>query len=147
GPLPTPGIAYLTRGMRASAGIVISASHNPFHDNGIKIFSASGYKLPDADEERLEQLVESTSLTQNLPQGIKIGRASRIEDAIGQYAVYLKEQFPKHLTLEGLRIVIDCANGAAYRVAPKVFTELGAECFLIGVDPDGSNINEQCGAL
>lgn len=147
GPLPTPGIAYLTRGMRASAGIVISASHNPFHDNGIKIFASTGYKLPDKDEERLEELVDSPSLTQNLPQGIKIGRASRIEDAIGQYAVYLKEQFPKHLTLDGLRIVVDCANGAAYRVAPKVFTELGAECFLIGVDPDGSNINEQCGAL
>jgi len=147
GPLPTPGIAYLTRGMRASAGIVLSASHNPFYDNGVKIFSASGYKLPDADEERLEGLLENPELISNLPTGSKIGRARRIEDAIGQYAVYLKEQFPKHLTLEGIRIVIDCANGASYRVAPKVFTELGAECFMIGVDPDGSNINEQCGAL
>jgi phosphoglucosamine mutase len=147
GPLPTPGIAYLTRGMRASAGIVISASHNPFHDNGIKIFDSTGYKLPDEDEEKLELLVESKELTTNMPLGIDIGRARRIDDAIGQYAVYLKEQFPKRLTLEGLRIVVDCANGASYKVAPKVFTELGAECFLIGVEPDGTNINEQCGAL
>lgn len=147
GPLPTPGIAYLTRGLRASAGIVISASHNPFEDNGIKIFSSNGYKLPDESEERLEALLESDTLAKELPTGAKIGRAKRIDDAIGQYAVFLKEQFPKHLTLDGLRIVIDCANGAAYKVAPKVFTELGAECFLLGVEPNGSNINDGCGAL
>lgn len=147
GPLPTPGIAYLTRGMRATAGIVISASHNPFSDNGIKIFSATGYKLPDDIEEKIESLIESNLMVDHLPTGAKIGRARRVEDAIGQYAVYLKEQFPKHLTLDGLRIILDCANGAAYKVAPKVFTELGAECFLIGVSPDGTNINDQCGAL
>ncbi len=147
GPLPTPGIAYLTRGMRASAGIVISASHNPFEDNGIKIFSATGYKLPDESEEKLEALIASETLAHSLPTGTKIGRAKRIDDAIGQYAVFLKEQFPKHLTLDGLRIVLDCAHGAAYKVAPKVFTELGADVFLIGVEPNGSNINDQCGAL
>ncbi len=147
GPLPTPGIAYLTRGLRASAGIVISASHNPFQDNGIKIFSASGFKLPDEVEERLEGMIENTDLGNDLPTGALIGRAKRIDDAIGQYAVYLKEQFPKHLTLDGLRIIIDCAHGAAYKVAPKVFTELGAECFLIGVEPNGTNINDRAGAL
>jgi phosphoglucosamine mutase len=147
GPLPTPGIAYLTRGMRASAGIVISASHNPFHDNGIKIFSADGYKLPDEVEDELEKLVSDTSLAENSPTGAGIGRARRIEDAIGQYAVFLKEQFPKHLRLDGLRIVIDCANGAGYRVAPKVFSELGAELFIIGDEPNGTNINDHCGAL
>jgi phosphoglucosamine mutase len=147
GPLPTPGIAYLTRGLRASAGIVISASHNPYQDNGIKIFSANGYKLPDDAEERLETLLHDPGLGDSLPVDDAIGRAKRIDDAIGQYAVYLKEQFPKHLTLDGLRLVIDCANGASYKVAPKVFTELGAECFLLGVEPNGTNINDGCGAL
>ncbi len=147
GPLPTPGIAYLTRGMRASAGIVISASHNPFHDNGIKIFSSDGYKLPDDVEDELERLVQDPGLADNVPTGSGIGTAKRIEDAIGQYAVFLKEQFPKNLKLDGLRIVIDCANGAGYRVAPKVFEELGAETFVIGDEPNGLNINEHCGAL
>ncbi len=147
GPLPTPGIAYLTRGMRASAGIVISASHNAFHDNGIKIFNHDGYKIPDAAEAALDRMVHSETLTSELPVADNIGTARRIEDAIGQYAVFLKEQFPKHLTLDGLRIVIDCAHGAAYRVAPKVFRELGAEVFLIGDQPDGLNINDRCGAL
>lgn len=147
GPLPTPGIAYLTRGMRASAGIVISASHNPFHDNGIKIFSADGYKLPDDVEDELERLVQDPTLVENVPTGDGIGRARRIDDAIGQYAVFLKEQFPKQLRLDGLRIVLDCANGAGYRVAPKVFAELGAEIFVIGDEPSGMNINEHCGAL
>lgn len=147
GPLPTPGIAYLTRGMRASAGIVISASHNPFHDNGIKIFSADGYKLPDEVEDELERLVQDPTLADNAPTGDGIGTARRIEDAIGQYAVFLKEQFPKHLRLDGLRVVLDCANGAGYRVAPKVFSELGAEIFVIGDEPNGMNINEHCGAL
>lgn len=147
GPLPTPGIAYLTRGMRASAGIVISASHNAFHDNGIKIFNHDGYKLPDAAEATLDRMVHSDTLTAELPVADGIGTARRIDDAIGQYAVFLKEQFPKHLTLDGLRIVIDCAHGAAYRVAPKVFRELGAEVFLIGNQPNGLNINDRCGAL
>jgi phosphoglucosamine mutase len=133
--------------MRASAGIVISASHNPFHDNGIKIFSADGYKLPDDVEDELERLVQDPSLAENVPTGDGIGRARRIDDAIGQYAVFLKEQFPKQLRLDGLRIVLDCANGAAYRVAPKVFAELGAEIFVIGDEPNGMNINEHCGAL
>ena len=147
GPLPTPGIAYMTRGMRATAGIVLSASHNPFHDNGVKIFSANGYKLPDEVEAEIERIVEAQSWANSLPLGGKIGRAYRIDDAIGQYAVYLKEQFPKNLTLDGVRIVIDCANGASYKVAPKVFTELGAEVFTVGVQPNGKNINENCGAL
>ena len=147
GPLPTPGIAYLTRGMRASAGIVISASHNAFHDNGIKIFNHDGYKIPDAAEVSLDRMVHSESLTNELPVADGIGTARRIDDAIGQYAVFLKEQFPKHLTLDGLRIVIDCAHGAAYRVAPKVFRELGAEVFLSGDQPNGLNINDRCGAL
>lgn len=147
GPLPTPGIAYLTRGMRACAGIVISASHNPFHDNGIKIFSANGYKLPDEIELQLENLIEHGTHDLDYPTGQHIGRAKRIDDAVGQYAVFLKEQFPKHLTLEGMRIVLDCANGAAYKVAPKVFEELGAELFLLGVEPNGYNINDSCGAL
>ena len=147
GPLPTPGIAYLTRGMRASAGIVISASHNAFYDNGIKIFNHDGYKLPDTAEETLDHMVHSDSLTSDLPVAANIGTARRIDDAIGQYAVFLKEQFPKSLTLDGLRVVIDCAHGAAYRVAPKVFRELGAEVFLIGNQPNGLNINDRCGAL
>ncbi len=147
GPLPTPGIAYLTRGMRASAGIVISASHNAFHDNGIKIFNHDGYKLPDAAEATLDRMVHSETLTTELPVADGIGTARRIDDAVGQYAVFLKEQFPKRMTLDGLRIVIDCAHGAAYRVAPKVFRELGAEVFLVGDQPNGVNINDRCGAL
>lgn len=147
GPLPTPGIAYLTRGMRACAGIVISASHNPYYDNGIKIFSENGFKLPDEIEAKLETMMERKSIVDSFPTEMEIGRAKRVDDAIGQYAVFLKEQFPKHLTLEGLRIVLDCANGAAYRVAPKVFEELGAELFIVGAEPNGRNINDQCGAL
>ena len=147
GPLPTPGIAYLTRGLRAAAGIVISASHNPYDDNGIKIFSSNGFKLPDDIEEKLENMIDDEPIVNSFPTGIDIGFAKRIDDAIGQYAVFLKEQFPKHLTLDGVRIVLDCANGAAYKVAPKVLEELGAELFLVGNDPDGQNINRGCGAL
>lgn len=147
GPLPTPGIAYLTRGMRACAGIVISASHNPYEDNGIKIFSATGYKLPDEIEDQLEQMIHGDWSKISFPMGKEIGRAKRIDDAVGQYAVFLKERFPKHLTLDGLKIVLDCANGAAYKVAPKVFEELGAEVILQGVEPNGFNINADCGAL
>jgi phosphoglucosamine mutase len=146
GPLPTPGIAYLTRGLRANAGIVISASHNPYYDNGIKIFSSTGYKLPDEVEAELETMAFGNKI-RDLPTGRAIGRSRRIDDATGQYSVFLKEQFPKHLTLDGLRIVIDCANGAGYKIAPKVFEELGAEVFVQGNKPDGFNINDQCGAL
>jgi len=146
GPLPTPGIAYLTRGLRACAGIVISASHNPFQDNGIKIFNADGYKLPDEIEDELEQMLNE-DLSKHMQIGALIGAAKRIDDAIGQYAVFLKEQFPKNLSLDGLRIVLDCANGASYRIAPKVFEELGAEVFTTGVTPNGRNINQGCGAL
>ena len=147
GPLPTPGIAYLTRGLRAAAGIVISASHNPYEDNGIKIFSSNGFKLPDEIEAKLEDMIDEELVVNSLPTGVDIGFAKRIDDAIGQYAVFLKEQFPKHLTLDGMRIVLDCANGAAYKVAPKVLEELGAELFLVGNEPDGQNINRGCGAL
>lgn len=147
GPLPTPGIAYITTGMRVNAGIVISASHNPYYDNGIKIFSSDGYKLPDEVEAKLESLAFSDldSIVHTHTQ--IIGTSKRIEDAAGQYAVFLKEQFPKHLSLEGLRIVLDCANGAAYKVGPKVFEELGATVHLINARPNGVNINEQAGAL
>ncbi|MDE3268939.1 MAG: phosphoglucosamine mutase [Pseudomonadota bacterium] len=145
GPLPTPGVAYLTRGLRASAGIVISASHNPFYDNGIKIFDASGYKLPNEAEQAIDSMLHRANT--ELPTNENLGTARRIDDACGQYAVFLKEQFPKHLSMEGLRIIVDCANGAGYRVAPKVFRELGAEVFLIGDQPNGLNINANCGAL
>ncbi len=147
GPLPTPGIAYMTRGMRATAGVVISASHNPYFDNGIKIFSADGYKLPDQVEDELEALINQDRLPQYLASASDIGSTQRIDDAIGQYAVFLKEQFPKHLTLDGLHLVLDCANGASYRVAPKVFSELGAKVTLLGAAPNGYNINDHSGAL
>ncbi len=147
GPLPTPGVAYLTRGMRASAGIMISASHNPFHDNGIKIFDRNGFKLPDSVEAQIEGLIDDPELEHKLVQGEHFGRARRVDDAIGQYAVFLKERFPKDLSLEGRRIVIDCAHGAGYRVAPKVFEELGAEVFCINDEPNGLNINQDGGSL
>jgi phosphoglucosamine mutase len=147
GPLPTPGVAYLTRGMRAAAGIMISASHNPFSDNGIKIFDRDGYKLPDLLEAKIEALVDNPDLEHKLVTGEHFGRAKRIDDAIGQYAVFLKERFPKDLSLEGRRIVIDCAHGAGYRVAPKVFQELGAEVFCINDEPNGLNINQEGGSL
>lgn len=146
GPLPTPGIAYLTRGMRANAGIVISASHNPFYDNGFKIFAADGYKLPDHVEKEIEDLIFSSEAWPH-PTGAQIGTTARIDDSVGQYAVFLKEQFPKHLSLEGIKIVLDCAHGAGYKVAPKVFEELGAELIIIGASPDGTNINKDYGAL
>ena len=145
GPLPTPGVAYLTQGMRATAGIVISASHNLFEDNGIKIFDCDGFKLSDRAEHELDELARNRNY--QLATGAKIGKALRIDDAIGQYAVFLKEQFPRNLTLEGFRIVIDCANGAGYRVAPKVFRELGAEVIVIDDQPNGRNINLNCGTV
>lgn len=148
GPMPTPGIAYLTRSMRASAGIMISASHNPYMDNGIKLFDAHGFKLPDSDEEYIEQLMNLQDLEKSyLVSSDHLGRAKRMDDAVGQYAVFLKEHFSKDLRLDGKRIVVDCANGGGYKVAPKVFEELGAEVICIHNEPNGFNINLDCGAL
>ena len=147
GPLPTPGIAFITTSMRANAGVVISASHNPYYDNGIKIFSQDGFKLPDEMEYRIEELILSNHLHSLRPTASEVGKAHRIDDAIGRSVVFLKNTFPNNLTLDGLRIVLDCANGAAYRVAPTVFEELGAEVIPIGVEPDGENINKNCGSL
>lgn len=146
GPIPTPGIAYLTRGLRANAGIMLSASHNPYYDNGIKIFGSNGYKLPDSAELEIEHMLQQ-DLSEHLVTGAAIGRTRVVEDSRGQYAVFLKEQFPKNLTLDGLRIILDPAHGAAYLVAPKILQELGAEVFIINNKPDGTNINEDCGAL
>ncbi|MBI4764013.1 MAG: phosphoglucosamine mutase [Deltaproteobacteria bacterium] len=147
GPLPTPGIAFITTSMRADAGIVISASHNAYQDNGIKIFSSNGFKLPDQMEERIEDLMFSEELSSSLVTANKVGKAFRIEDAIGRYIVFLKNTYPQELTLDGLSIVLDCANGATYKVAPTVFEELGAEVTLLGAKPNGENINKNCGAL
>lgn len=146
GPLPTPAIAHLTTSMRADVGVVISASHNPFEDNGIKIFAGDGFKLPDEAELEIEQLIASDKLDHNRPKGKHVGRAERLDDAPGRYVAYVKQTFPQDLTLEGVRIVVDAAHGAAYRVAPLVFSELGAEVISIGVRPDGQNINRRCGA-
>ena len=147
GPLPTPGIAFITTSMRANAGVVISASHNPYYDNGIKIFSQNGFKLPDEMEYRIEELILSNHLHSLRPTASEVGKAHRIDDAVGRYVVFLKNTFPNQLNLDGLRIVLDCANGAAYRVAPTVLEELGATVIPIGVEPDGENINANCGAL
>ncbi len=147
GPMPTPGLAFLTADMRCDAGAMISASHNSFEDNGIKFFSGDGLKLPDATEARIESLMFSEELRRERPVGADIGRARRIDDASGRYIVFLKKTFPEEFDLEGLRIAIDCANGAAYHVAPTVLEELGAEVIPIGTSPDGTNINLECGAL
>ncbi len=147
GPLPTPGIAFITRSMRADAGVVISASHNPFQDNGIKIFSRDGFKLPDHIESKIEDLIFNQTIDQLRPTADDIGKAFRIDDANGRYIVFLKNTFPDGLTLEGMKIVIDCGNGASYKVAPAVFSELGAEIISIGISPDGTNINAGCGSL
>ena len=147
GPLPTPGIAFITSSMRADAGIVISASHNPYQDNGIKIFSGDGFKLPDELEYEIEKMVMEGSLDTLRPTANKVGKAHRIDDAVGRYIVFLKNIFPQPYSLDGLRIVVDCAHGAAYKVAPSVFEELGAHVIPYGVDPDGENINRDCGSL
>lgn len=147
GPLPTPGIGYLTRTMRAAAGIVISASHNPFHDNGIKVFGPDGFKISDTMEKEIERLVLEEDLTLLLPPSKDIGRTKRIEDSQGRYIVYVKGTFPLEYTLDGMRIVLDTANGASYKVAPSVFQELGAEVIQLGDDPNGTNINDKVGAL
>ncbi|MDP6945104.1 MAG: phosphoglucosamine mutase [Myxococcota bacterium] len=147
GVLPTPGIAFLTTGMRADAGIVISASHNPYFDNGIKFFAANGFKLPDRLELEIERLIEGGHLDEHRARGKDIGRAYRLDDAVGRYCVFLKSTFPRHLSLNGLALVTDCAHGAAYKVAPEVLYELGADVTTLGVSPDGVNINDGAGAL
>lgn len=147
GPLPTPGIAFITTSMRADAGVVISASHNPFQDNGIKIFSKSGFKLPDVEEALIEDLIFSKKMDSLRPVAEEVGKAARIDDAKGRYIVFLKNTFPRRYTLDGIHIVLDCAHGATYAVAPHVFEELGAKVTSIGVQPDGKNINNECGAL
>jgi len=146
GPLPTPGIAFITSSMRADAGVVISASHNPFQDNGIKIFCRNGFKLPDEQEAKIEELVFSREM-ETLPVAGEIGKATRIDDAKGRYIVFLKNTFPRRFTLDDFHIALDCAHGATYAVAPHVFKELGAKLTTIGVNPDGKNINHECGAL
>jgi phosphoglucosamine mutase len=147
GPIPTPGIAFLTRSMRADAGVMISASHNPFQDNGIKFFASSGFKLADEVEREVEDLVLGTSADGLRPTADEVGKAFHIDDALGRYNVFLKNTFPRLLTLDGLTVVVDCANGAGYRVGPEVFAELGATVIAIGDEPDGTNINRDCGAM
>ena len=145
GPLPTPAIAMLTRSLRADIGVVLSASHNPYADNGIKLFGRDGYKLSDEIEHTIEAALEKGPSGRAAPRDL--GRAKRLDDAGGRYIEFVKQSFPKGLRLDGLRVVVDCAHGAAYKVAPTVFWELGAEVFSIGVSPDGMNINRECGAL
>jgi phosphoglucosamine mutase len=146
GPIPTPAMAFLTADMRCDAGVMISASHNPFQDNGIKFFAHDGFKLPDEVEDQIERLVTSGELARLRAAPDRIGQARRIEDAQGRYVVMLKKTFPLELRLDGLRVVLDCANGAAYRVGPTVLEELGAELFTIGVEPNGRNINDGVGS-
>ena len=146
GPMPTPGIAFLTRSLRADAGVVISASHNPFQDNGIKFFASDGFKLPDAVESEIEDLVFADSIDHLRPTASEIGKAFRIDDALGRYNVFVKNCFPRHLTLDGMKVVVDAANGAGYRVAPEVLEELGGRIDTLACEPDGENINRACGA-
>ena len=145
--LPTPAIAHITQSMRADAGLVISASHNSFEDNGLKIFGPDGFKLPDEAEAELESLMESDVLETKRPTGMHVGRAERLYDAWGRYVSFVKATFPSELSLQGMRIIVDAAHGAAYRVAPAVFEELGANVTAIGVKPNGRNINAKCGAM
>lgn len=145
GPSPTPAVAMLTRSLRADLGVVISASHNPYQDNGIKLFGPDGYKLSDEVEHAIEARMDN-GCTDGLVPPEQLGSAQRLEDAFGRYIEFVKSSFPKGLRLDGLKIVVDCANGAAYRIAPKVFHELGADVIALAVNPDGHNINENCGA-
>jgi phosphoglucosamine mutase len=147
GPMPTPGIAFLTTNMRCDAGAVISASHNPFQDNGIKFFFRDGFKLSDELEEEIERLIFSNNIDEIRPTAENIGKAVRIDDALGRYVVFVKNTFPRDMTLDGINMVLDCANGAAYRAAPLVFEELGACVTALGVHPDGHNINLDSGSL
>src|SRR5204862_1611180 len=145
GPIPTPGVAMLTRSMRADLGVMISASHNPYDDNGIKLFGPDGYKLSDEIEKQIEELVDS-DLAKRLANSHKIGRAKRIDGVQDRYIEFAKRTLPRAMELDGMRVVVDCANGAAYRVAPEALWELGAEVFSVGVEPDGFNINKECGS-
>jgi len=145
GPMPTPAVAMLTRTLRADLGVVLSASHNPYEDNGIKLFGPDGFKLSDAVEEEIEALIEN-GLLDHLADASSLGRARRLEDAPGRYIEFVKHTFPRGLRLDGLKVVVDCANGAAYKVAPSVFHELGADVVPVAIDPDGTNINRDCGA-
>ncbi len=146
GPMTTPGIAFITRSMRADAGLVISASHNPYQDNGIKIFSRDGYKLPDAEEDEIEHLITSGRIRDIRPTAREIGKAKRIDDALGRYIVFCKNTFPEEISLEGMKIILDCANGATYKAAPTIFSELGGDVTAIHCEPDGTNINDHCGS-
>src|SRR5437773_7894508 len=147
GPLPTPGVAYVTRSLRADAGLVITASHKPYADNGIKFFRADGYKLDEKIEAEIEDLVFSGRIEDIRPTAEDIGKAVRIDDALGRYIEYAKASFPRGLTLEGMRVVVDCAHGAAYKSTPCVLRELGAEVIVYGNQPDGMNINKDCGSM
>ena len=147
GPLPTPGVAYVTRSLRADAGIVITASHNPYADNGIKFFRPDGFKLDDKVEDQVEHLVFSGEIETIRPTADAIGKAVRIDDALGRYIEFAKSSFPRGMSLEGMRIVVDCANGAAYKSTPCVLRELGAEVIVYGNQPDGMNINKDCGSM
>jgi phosphoglucosamine mutase len=147
GPLPTPGTAFITRSLRADAGIMISASHNPYEDNGIKFFSRDGFKLPDSKEGRMEQLIATGELDSIRPTALDVGKAYRVDDAQGRYVEFVKNSFPKGMVLDGLKIALDCANGAAYRVAPRILMELGAQVIVLNAEPDGTNINRGCGSL
>lgn len=146
GPLPTPGVAFITRSLRADAGIVISASHNPYQDNGIKFFGADGYKLARKVEEQMELLIATGELDEIRPTKTDVGKSYRIDDALGRYVEYAKSSIPKGMTLEGLRIVVDCAHGAAYKAAPCILRELGAEVIALNCEPNGININHNCGS-
>ena len=147
GPLPTPGVAYVTRSLRADAGIVITASHNPYTDNGIKFFRADGYKLDDKIEDQIEDLVFTGEIENVRPSSEQIGRAVRIDDALGRYIEFTKASFPKQVTLEGVKIVLDCGHGASYKSSPSVLRELGAEVIVFNNQPDGTNINRDCGSM
>ncbi len=147
GPLPTPAIAFITRSLRADAGVMLSASHNLFMDNGIKFFSRDGFKLPDSVERKIEEYFFSGELDHIRPTADQVGKAYRIDDAVGRYIEFIKNSFPKGMTLDGLKIVLDVANGATYKVAPRIFSELGAEVYVYNDEPNGMNINDRCGAL
>lgn len=147
GPMPTPALAFLTSDMRCDAGVMITASHNPYQDNGIKFFGNDGFKLLDEIESKIEDLIRSGELIRCRASAAEVGQARRIDDSAGRYVVFLKKTFPQDLTLDGIRVVLDCAHGAAYKVGPTVLRELGAEVFTLGVSPDGRNINDECGSL
>ncbi len=147
GPMPTPAVALITRSLRADAGVVISASHNTYEDNGIKFFSRDGFKLPDDVEARMELLISSGEIDDIRPTARDVGKAFRIDDAVGRYIEFVKGSIPKGMTFDGMRVVVDCANGATYKVAPSVLSELGAEVIALNVKPDGTNINKNCGSV